>query len=181
MRRRSNLNISIKCYYFRHAYSRLSIVIFYSALKFDFKHYRKEESMGTTQNPLELTRFGLGFSRFMPKGQKSSFGNQWGANFQPPFPKKNSSDSPYRLQTVKAFFQGYSDGLGSFWTSRKNQKSGRENREELKAEIGTDSAILAKSSQMSPSYLQFNLNLITEDYGLEYWKHKRHSRLWPCL
>jgi len=41
--------------------------------------------------------------------------------------KKNSSDPPCRLETAKVFFQGYSDELGDFWISRKNQKSA-ENR-----------------------------------------------------
>ena len=90
--------------------------------------FRKQHSMGTPQKLSTREVTGASFSRFIPKRAKSSSDNP-----RPPWsylPIRNGIlwDPPCRLQTVRAFFLGFSDELGSFWRGWKNQKSGRENR-----------------------------------------------------
>ena len=70
----------------------------------------------------------------------------------------------YRLQTVKAFFQGYCDELGSFWTSRKNQKSGKENRKESKAATGNKGSFLQARRKIAPTIVESRDSWGIEDY-----------------
>ncbi len=90
-------------------------------------HYRKKDSMETTQDPLNLEVLGSKFSWFMPQTPKSSFRNWRESNFLTSNSQRLFSAPTYRLQRVRAIFQEYPDELRAFWVIWKNHKTGKIN------------------------------------------------------
>jgi hypothetical protein len=73
------------------------------------------------------------------------------SNIKPSNSQGQSLAPTYRLQTVKAIFQGYPDELGSFWVSEKNQKTGKNKCKESNTQTEDPSPITAVFAKISPA------------------------------
>ena len=73
----------------------------------------------------------------------------------------------YRIQTVKAIFQGFPGELASFWVIRKNQKSGKENREKSRASTVNRELKTTACANIAPTKSDNDALRGLEDYGLK--------------